>query len=67
VTAPEEARILLKKAIEELTQMIESILKIPANPDGTCTIKQVVLARHCMQITDTLSQAIDILNQYRQK
>jgi hypothetical protein len=67
MSAPEEAKVLLKKAVEDLTQMMESIIKLPANPDGTCTIKPVILARHCVQITETLSQAIDALNQYNKK
>jgi len=67
MSVTEEAKVLLKKAIEDLTQMIEFMLKIPANPDGTCTIKPVVLAMHCLQITDTLSQTVDVLNQYGQK
>jgi hypothetical protein len=67
MSSTEEAKILLKKAIEDLTQMMESILKIPANPDGTYTIKPVVLALRFMQIADTLSDTVDLLNQRRQK
>jgi hypothetical protein len=67
MSAPEEAKVLVKKAIEDLTQLMELILKIPIKQDGTYTIQPPVLAFRCMQIANTLSDTVFILNQYRQK
>jgi len=69
MAAQEEAKVLLKKAVEDVTQMMETVANLPVNHDGTYTVRPAALVRQLVQIADTLSEAISILNlnQYKQK